>query len=69
VLRVRRTVNVGGQVAHLLQLLLQSVQGPNVNGVVNTIQDLDGYRGLSGRGEYWICDVSKLSKSSNRLKR
>lgn len=68
-LRVRRTVNVVGQVAHLLQLLLQSVQGPNVNGVIDAIQDLDGYRGLSGRGEYRICDVSKFSKSSNGLKR
>ena len=66
-LRVGRSVDESGQIAHALQLLLQTIQRPDVNSTVATVDDLDSHRWLSRRGQDRIGDIAELVQSSYRV--
>ena len=58
-------VNEGGEVAHALELVLQTIQRPDVDSVMSPVEDLHSYGRLCRGRKHRICNVSKLIETGD----
>lgn len=65
--RIGWSIRICSHVAHALQLLLQTLQGPNVYRIVVLVKNLDAYGRLCLGRKHRVCDVTKLSQPGNPL--
>jgi len=68
-LGVSRPVDKCSEVAHAGDLLLHPVHGPNVNGSMFFVEDLDADGGLRRSCQDWIRHIAELIETGNAIQR